>query len=145
MTDLQLKLSKEQFKTILELVYLGNMMVNGHRNEPIKEYVEIEKLFFTLAPQYGIENCSDEESPQYPSRFFEEGEMQIIIDEYDDTTFWEELIDRLTEMMRDRDYTMEQLSSMDPMERFKLFFLDEDKVRAYISEYGLTHFPLPKQ
>lgn len=86
MTEFHLKLSKEQFKDLLELTYLGNVVANGHRNQCIKKYEDVENLLFSLASQFGIENCADEETPEYPSRVFEEGDIQTLIDEYDDTT-----------------------------------------------------------
>lgn len=141
---LNLQLSKEQFRTLLELAYLGNMMANGHRNEQIEKYSQMEELLFSLAPHYGITDCSDVEEPKFPIGLFEE-RLQNLVDEYDETTFWEELVDRLTTMLKCRNYTPEQLNELSREEHFKVFFEYEDKIRLHLSQYGLEQFPLPEE
>lgn len=137
------ELSKEQFKTLLELIYLGNIMANEHREQDIEEYNQLQEHLFSLAPECGINDCSDLEEPQYPSNDLEE-ELQEITCEYNEASFWEELIKRLSTMKLLEVYTPEHLNNMESIDQFKLVLEYEGKIRSHLAQFGLAQFPLPE-
>lgn len=127
-------LSTEQLQILVKMVYLGDHLINGYRIEPLKDFDEMCRHFFTLAKD--LDNFSDPETPEFPTAQFEEGEVRDFIDEYDNNTFWEELNQRITDREMAKKYTEDQLKKMDTMERMHLYFEIEDKVSSHLQEHG---------
>lgn len=97
---MKIECTKEEFRTLLDLVYAGNILINSTRSqeERIEEYAQMEQKIFALAKSFGLEDLIeyDEEFGEYmPTHEFEESEFNEYIDEYDTRVFWEELIMRL--------------------------------------------------
>ncbi|MHC1747895.1 MAG: hypothetical protein AB9856_05815 [Cellulosilyticaceae bacterium] len=97
---MNIEFTKEEFEKLLDLVYAGNLMVNGLRSyeERITEYSDLEQKIFKLTEEAGLKNVIeyDEEFKEYmPTREYEEGAINEYIDAYDDKVFWEELVVRL--------------------------------------------------
>jgi len=105
-----IKFTKEQFLTLMKIVYLGNWMANANRDgspeDPhVKEYEKMEDYIFSLAPQFGFDKYLDHELTDgeryFPTGLFEEEtDVNKLHDEYDEETFWDELPERLG----DRDF-----------------------------------------
>ena len=97
---MEIKCTKEEFKTLLDLVYAGNLLINGMRevDERIVPYAELEQKIFAMAKEFGLEEVVefDEEFKEYmPTRAYENSEINDYIDAYEDKVFWEELIVRM--------------------------------------------------
>jgi hypothetical protein len=140
---INLQLSKEQFKSLLELVYLGNTMANVHRNQDIEKYSEIQDLMFSLAPQFGIEDYSQSVDSEALLESFEE-DLQEPIGQYNEATFWEELIRRLSTISLLNIYTIDQLNEMDGSAQLQLVIQHEEKIRSHLAKFGLASFSLPE-
>jgi hypothetical protein len=98
--DVQISLTKEQYKTLVELVDLGQWMANATRTKRIKKYDDMEQLVFSFAKQAGLQDCvdyDDELKMYFLLREFEESTIFPLKEEYDDCTFWEELAHRLAD------------------------------------------------
>lgn len=92
--------TKEEFKTLLELVYAGNILVNGMRSkeERIEVYAQMEQQIFAMAKEFELEDivAYNEEFQEYmPTDAYEEEGIDEYIDAYDTHVFWEELVMRL--------------------------------------------------
>lgn len=97
---MNIKFTKEEFKALFDLVYAGNMVVNGMRNddERVVEYCQIEQKIFSLAKEFGLNDVVvyDEGVKEYmPTRAYEASEINQYMDYYDEAVFWEELTLRL--------------------------------------------------
>lgn len=98
---MKIKFSKEQFKALLELVYLGEYMVNGIRSpgEYLARFDELQQYVYSMAARFGIADVAefdDRFRKYFPSDSFDEA-MQEPVGAYDNEAFWEELIHRLAE------------------------------------------------
>jgi len=98
---MEITLTKEQYETLIKLVYLGNWMVNAHRAEDdrLEKFDDLESYVLSFAQHEGLDNCADYDEDAdryYLSREFEESQVMPYLDEYDRDTFWEELIDNLS-------------------------------------------------
>jgi len=122
---MNLKLTRKQLDSLVKLVYLGNWLANSWRTDDVmKEFDEIESLVLEAAEENGLGKYVDhlEESGRdeaLPSAELEE-ETEEIVDLYNDSTFWDQLIYR----MADRDYArlygeeaLEALFSAEGMEK----------------------------
>jgi hypothetical protein len=91
-------LSDEQYKTLLDLVFLGNWMINSFRAEDrVEEYEELEQLILSKASDFNQNDYvirEGEDEVYFSTRQLEE-EVDEFIEEYDNFTFWDELSSRL--------------------------------------------------
>lgn len=94
-----LELTPEQYKTLCKLVFYGEWMINSHRESPVEEFTSLEQSIYSKAKEAELENWVeyDEQFKQFlPTRDMEEELMPAIM-EYDDFTFWNNLVNRLSE------------------------------------------------
>ena len=101
---MKIELDKKQYENLIKLVYLGNWMVNAIRDgspedKEIERYNEIEQYIFSFAKNADLEKYiefDDEVGQFFPTNSFEfETDVEQYRQEYNDETFWDELIDRL--------------------------------------------------
>lgn len=97
---MEIKCTKEEFKVLLDLVYAGNLLINGMRevDNRILPHSEMEQKIFAMAKDFGFEELIefDEEFGEYmPTRAYENSEVNDYIDLYEDKVFWEELVVRM--------------------------------------------------
>lgn len=101
---MELKLSRREFRRLLDLVYMGNWVLNSTRGDDrFADYDAIESKLFGLCPAQGMEalvSVSDGEA--VPSRAYVEGGIHEAINSYEDTVFYEILAEELSR--RDMDY-----------------------------------------
>ena len=100
---MELKLTQKQFRRLLDLVYIGNWVLNSTRGDDrIREYDEVESLVFSHCLGRGMEKLTElYEGELIPSRAFAEGGIHEAIMAYEDTMFFEILAQELA--LRDMD------------------------------------------
>ena len=117
---MELKLTPKQYRRLLDLVYIGNWVLNSTRGEDrIKEYDEVESLVFSYCLSRGMTNLVElYEGELIPSRAFADGGIHEAIMAYEDVTFFEILAEELA--MRDLgEPTRENYDAlMDRMEQY---------------------------
>jgi len=98
---MQLEISKDEYKTLIEMIYIADWVIHAHKIEEkpaTKKYKGLIQKIYSYAEKFGFKNLIeyDEKFKEYfPSSEFEEGEYMEYIDEYNNDTFWDELIERL--------------------------------------------------
>ena len=115
-------LTDEQLSALTKLVYMGEWLLNSHRDTPLPEYEDAIQLVYHAARHAEEQSLIefDEVARAYtPTREFDE-EIYPFIEEYDDDMFWEEFVDRMA--LRDlmQRYTIDQLAAMPIEERINL-------------------------
>ena len=100
---MNLELSKKQFRRLLDLVYIGNWVLNSTRGDDrIRQYDEVESLIFSHCLSHGMASLTElYEGELIPSRAFAEGGIHEAIMAYEDVTFFEILAQELA--LRDMD------------------------------------------
>ena len=97
---IKLELTKEEYKKLMDLVYIGDWVINSHRDENVlEEYEKIEDKIFSRASDAGFPEHADYDAELkefFPSPKFDE-EIHKYIDEYNDEVFWDESVNRLVE------------------------------------------------
>ena len=88
---MELKLTQKQFRRLLDLVYIGNWVLNSTRGEDrIREYDQVESLVFSHCLGQGMASLTElYHGELIPSRAFAEGGIHEAIMAYEDTTFFE--------------------------------------------------------
>lgn len=117
---MELKLTQKQYRRLLDLVYIGNWVLNSTRGDDrIEEYDEVESLVFSHCLDRGMAKLVELYNGELiPSRAFAEGGIHEAIMAYEDVTFFEILAEELA--MRDLgEPTRENYDEiMDRMERY---------------------------
>lgn len=96
---MQIELSQMEFRRLLDLVYIGNWVLNSTRGEDrFQEYDALESKIFALSPALS----EVWEGTIVPSREYAEGGIHEAIAYYEDNVFYEILAEELSR--RDMDY-----------------------------------------
>ena len=100
---MEIKLSEKQFRRLLDLVYIGNWVLNSTRGDDrIRQYDEVESLIFSHCLGHGMAPLTElYEGELIPSRAFAEGGIHEAIMAYEDVTFFEILAQEMA--LRDMD------------------------------------------
>ena len=124
---MELELTRKQLRRLLDLVYIGNWILNSTRGEDrIKDYDEVESLLFALAAQKGGMPTLAEtyQGEIIPSRAFAEGGIHEAIMDYENNVFFEILAEDLAR--RDMDDVPIDESNYDELAQ---------RIDAYIDEF----------
>jgi len=102
---MNIELTKKQFRRLLDIVYIGNWILNSTRgNDRFTDYDEVESLIFSHCADSGMdllyENC---EGTILPSLAFEDGGIHEAIADYEDAVFFEILAEEFAH--RDMGFT----------------------------------------
>ena len=99
-----IELSKGEFRSLLDLVYIGNWILNSTRgNDRIVEYDRVESKLFGLCSGTGFDSLVEKRlGVSFPSRAYAEGGIQDAIAYYEDGVFFDILAEELAK--RDMGY-----------------------------------------
>lgn len=101
---MQIELSKKEFRRLLDLVYIGNWILNATRGEDrIPDYDDLESKLFSLCigtPMSALVETWN--GMPIPSKAFAEGGIHEAIADYEDTVFFDILAEELAR--RDMEY-----------------------------------------
>ena len=100
---MELNMTEKQFRRLLDLVYIGNWVLNSTRGDDrIKEYDQVESLVFAHCLDHGMAPLTElYQGELIPSRAFADGGIHEAIMAYEDATFFEILAQELA--LRDID------------------------------------------
>ena len=94
---MNLELSKKQFRRLMDLVYIGNWILNSTRGDQrFTDYDEVESLIFGRAALEGMPGLAElYQGEIVPSRAFVEGGIHEAIAEYENNVFFDILAEDL--------------------------------------------------
>lgn len=101
---MQIELSKKEFRRLLDLVYIGNWILNSTRGEDrIPDYDNVESKLFALCRNTPMASLVELwNGIPVPSQAFAEGGIHEAIADYEDTVFFDILAEELAR--RDMEY-----------------------------------------
>lgn len=125
---MKLELTDQQFRYLLDLVYIGNWVMNSTReSDRIKEYDEVESLVFSQCLKNKMPSLVEfYQGELIPSRAFADGGIHEVIESYEDTMFYEILAEEMA--LRDMDgepLTRENYTQL--LERIDRYMLEFDQ------------------
>ena len=102
--SMKIELTKKEFRRLLDMVYIGNWVLNSTRgNDRFEDYDNLESKLFALCREEGMGALvSREDGEDVPSRKFADGGIHEAIMDYEDTVFFEILAEELAR--RDMEY-----------------------------------------
>ncbi len=94
---MNIELSSKQFRRLLDLVYIGNWVLNSARgSDRIPDFDMVESYLFSQCPKYGMNSlCETVDGEVLPSQAFSEGGIHEAIMDYEDAVFFEILAEEL--------------------------------------------------
>ncbi len=94
---MEIELSKKQFRRLLDMVYIGNWILNSTRGpDRFRDYDVVESLLFEKARTSGMEILAEVyHGETVPSRAFVEGGIHEAIMEYENNVFFDILAEDL--------------------------------------------------
>lgn len=96
---MQIELSSKEFRNLLDMVYIGNWVLNSTRGEDrFRIYDDLESKLFALCPAL----AQPWEDTVVPSKAYTEGGIHEAIAFYEDNVFYEILAEELSR--RDMNY-----------------------------------------
>ena len=101
---MQIELSRKEFRRLLDLVYIGNWILNSTRGDNrFQDYDDIESKLFALCREHKMDVLvQDWNGTSVPSKAYTEGGIHEAIACYEDAVFYEILDEELSR--RDMDY-----------------------------------------
>ena len=122
---MKIELTPQQFRYLLDLVYIGNWVINSTReNDRIKEYDQVESLVFSHCLHQKMSKLVElYQGELIPSRAFADGGIHEVIENYEDIIFYEILAEEMA--LRDLDgepLTRENYSTL--MERIDVYMAE---------------------
>lgn len=123
---MELELTRKQFRRLLDMVYIGNWILNSTRGEDrFKDYDDVESLLFARATKEGMPTLAETYRGEViPSRAFAEGGIHEAIMDYENNVFFEILAEDLAR--RDMDDAPIDESNYDEL---------TSRIDAYIAEF----------
>ena len=133
---MKLELTDKQFRLLLDMVYIGNWVLNSTRGEDrIVEYDDVESRLFFECMRSGMDSLAEfRDGTVQPSRAFAAGGIHEAIMDYEDAIFY----DILAEELARRDMQSEGISQEDMAAL-------EERMNEYTDEFernGLDHLSI---
>jgi len=108
---MNIELTDKEFRRLLDLVYIGNWILNSTRGDDrFEDYDLLQEKFFALAGKNDMKALVESYVGHYfPSKAYEEGGIHEAIADYEDAVFF----DILAEELARRDMIQENLNQDD--------------------------------
>ena len=94
---MQIELTEKEFRRLLDLVYVGNWILNSTRGEDrFEDYDLLQEKLFALSPGAGMPSLVQRwRGHIFPSKAYEEGGIHEAIADYEDAVFFDILAEEL--------------------------------------------------
>ena len=111
---MQIELTEKEFRRLLDLVYVGNWILNSARGDDrFEDYDLLQEKLFALSGKAGMPSLVQRwHGHIFPSKAYEEGGIHEAIADYEDAVFY----DILAEELARRDMHLESISQNDDEE-----------------------------
>lgn len=95
---MQINLTKKEFRQLLDMVYIGNWILNSTRGDDrFQDYDNLESKLFTLCRSCGMDALAEDwNDTVIPSQAYQKGGIQEVIAYYEDNVFYEILAEELS-------------------------------------------------
>lgn len=143
---IEVKFTKEQFKSLLKLVSTATWITNAFREEIIEEFGELEQYLLSFAQKEGFANLveyDEETNTLLPSEKLED-EIQEYIEDYNDEIFWQTLVTKLAIRDLEREHGKSAVEKMELNERVKKINPFFNKYAEEFSENGIENLVIAK-
>ena len=88
---MNIELSEKEFRRLLDMVYIGNWILNSARgNDRFEDYDLLQEKLFAQCPAHGMRTLVESwHGHIFPSRAYEDGGIHEAIADYEDAVFYD--------------------------------------------------------
>lgn len=142
---MKIEITEKEYRALLDIFHIADWVLHSHKMEEgpeTEEYRNLEQKIFSFAEEMGFANLVeyDPEMKEYfPTREYDETNvvMEAIVD-YDNESFWEELMERLATRDLIGREGKEKVMAMDDEERLAKTEDLREKYAAEFERYGIS-------
>lgn len=147
---MKINFTKKEYKFLLDILYIADWVLNAHKVEEdprTEAYKILEQKIFSYAKDTGFENLIEyapDHKEYFPTKEYEEtGPAMEFIEEFENDTFWDQLINRLAERDLIRQVGgIENLSNLSFENRIEKTFPLEEKYATEFETNGLDNLKI---
>ena len=94
---MNIDLTEKEFRRLLDLVYIGNWILNaGRGTDRFEDYDLLQEKLFALSPRAGMRSLAENgQGHVFPSKAYTEGGIHEAIADYEDAVFYDILAEEL--------------------------------------------------
>ena len=90
---MKINFTKKQFRTLIDLIYAGELVINGHRlrDDIDEEFDDLQQYIYSFAKQMGYEDLIEynkKYNQYHETRKYDESRIHDFIEESEDEIFW---------------------------------------------------------
>jgi len=143
---MKINITKKEYALLLDIFEMGIWVLNAHQigEDPERDkYLEVEQKFYSFAKDFGYGKyiTYDKKLKEYfaTQEFEDKSPAHDYISEFENDSFWEELIRRLAQRDLIRQEGREKYLEMDGKERFTKEGIISEKYSDEFEENGLEN------
>ena len=148
---MKINFTKNEYGLLLEILAIADWVMNAHstidRTET-KKYSDLEQKLFSFAKEMRCDELilfDKEEGKYFPTKEHDEiGEHRKFIEEFEEESFWSELVSKLATRDFLKQVTKEELEAMPYKEQMSKILELEEWYENEIYENGLDNFKIDK-
>jgi hypothetical protein len=145
---IKMEFSESEFKKLMETVYLAEWVINAHTvpDSTVNPY-SLEQKIYKEAKAAG---CGEwvtydgKENVYSPSNLLDE-KCHGLLDEYNDETFWEELVSRLAIRDIEEERGQNALEKMSPEEQERVIRGMEERYQTETEMHGIDRLEIVEE
>ena len=148
---MKINITKKEYRLLLDILYLGEWMLTAHDQEEApekKQYQDVVQKFYSYAEEMGYENLikADKALNKYfeTMEYEESSQVNEIIENYDNATFWDELVSGLALRDAQEIEGNDAFNKMSPEERIQLLYPLEEKYHEAFMANDLANLQIKK-
>ncbi len=94
---MKINITKKQYRELLEMSYAARWMVEAFAIDSSERFLESEQFLLSMAKDFGLKELVEEDGEQFyhSAEFLDQTKIQELIENYNNTLFWDELAVRL--------------------------------------------------
>ena len=146
---MKINITKKEYTVLLEILQMAVWVLQAHRSdepEDRKKYMDFEQKILGFAKDYGCDHLVQFDRKLgkfFPTREFEDTSPGMdFIEESENESFWEELVDRLTTRDLFREMSEEEYGKLEILERFRRREPFEAKYWKEFETHGLERLEI---
>ena len=144
MPNCTIELSKADMKLLLRYVYYGQWLLTATKEDPDEKYEAFYQRILSLMKNNNIEPRIAYEHGSYGVSGELDEEYRKAIDEYNEDTFWEELLERLAQKDLSLKYTKKEIEDMGYPELSERIDEEAEKYIDELDRNGLRNIGIAK-
>lgn len=146
---MKIEISKGKYKILLQILEMADWVLTAHKTDEEKRhkpYWKLEQKIFSLAEVMGYSSfiVYDKELKQYfPTRKYEDTHSAMdFIEEFENDSFWDELIERLAERDAIREVGEVGYKALEGLDRINKVEEHREKYIDEFDKYGLDRISI---